>query len=117
MWCDAFANLLVIPLLLWVDDVPGKVKAKICGDNKGNLRDMKTGRNPTMRHLARTRRICVAWLHEQHLREGFEVDYINTNSMLAYIFTKPTPSPIKRGHAGRTYRCTLINRSSCTKLV
>ena len=48
------------------------------------------GRNPAMRHLSRTRRVSVAWLHEQHAREGFDFEDASTDGMAADIFTKST---------------------------
>jgi hypothetical protein len=92
---DMTIRMLVLPLLSLVDDAFGKARAWICGDNKAMLRVMETGRNPTMRHLTRTHRICVAWLHEQHKREDFHFDYVKSHRMVADMYTKSIPSPSK----------------------
>ena len=107
---DMTLRLLVLPLLMLLDDVFGKTKAKIMGETKAMLRILKSGRNPTMRHLERTHRMCVAWLHEQHQREGFLFDYTNTRSMVADIYTKSIPSPHKWGACRRNI---VINMISC----
>ena len=33
-------------------------------DNQATMRVVSTGKSPTMRYLARTHRVSVAWLHE-----------------------------------------------------
>ena len=47
---------------------------------------LKTGRNPTIRHLSRTHRVSVAWLREQRVREGVEFEYLSIDSMTVGIF-------------------------------
>ncbi len=34
-------------------------------DNQAMIQVVKTGKNPTMRHLGRVHRIAVGWLHER----------------------------------------------------
>ena len=38
-------------------------------DNQAMMKVMETGRNPTMRHLGRTHRVSIAWLHERFIEE------------------------------------------------
>ena len=85
---DTTIRLLALPLTSIADEVFGATKIQIMGDNQGMLCVIRTGRNPTMRHLARTHRVSVAWLHEQHQREDFEFSYIDTDSMAADMFTQ-----------------------------
>ena len=59
------------------------------------IRIMETGRNPTMRHLLRTHRISVAWLHEVHQSEEVQVEYELTTHMAADIYTKAFNDPQK----------------------
>ena len=60
--------LRALPLMLLVEEVVGSTRIQIAGDNSSTLFCLKTGRNPTMRHLSRTHRVSAAWLHEQHVR-------------------------------------------------
>ena len=58
---------------------------------------IKTGRNPTMRHLHRVHRISVAWLHERlgpvPERENVSVEYTASSDMCADIYTKHFTDP------------------------
>ena len=73
----------------------------VCGDNTAMLCVMKTGRNPTMRHLSRTHRVSVAWLHEQYHRERFNFKYVPSDCMAADIFTKSIIASHRWKHARR----------------
>ena len=44
-------------------------------DNQAMIQIVKSGRNPTMRHLGRVHRIAVAWLHERWLAGDFTLFY------------------------------------------
>ena len=46
-----------------------------------------------MRHLSRTQRVSVAWLHEQYERESFTFTYVRPCDMVADMFTKSIPNP------------------------
>ena len=48
----------------------------------------KTGKNPTMRHLGRTHRVDVHWLHERFQGPSFISYKEDTKGMRADIFTK-----------------------------
>ena len=52
------------------------------------LQCAKTGRNPTMRHLARTHRISVGWVHEQYQSGNFVFAHEAGDRMPPDIFTK-----------------------------
>jgi hypothetical protein len=105
---DSTIRLLALPLVQIADEVFGITKIQIMGDNKGMLCVMKSGRSPTMRHLSRSHRVSVAWLHEQHKREHFEFAYVETDSMAADMFTKSMPSPAKWTHARKSI-CVLAS--------
>ena len=57
---DSTIRLLALPLVQIVDEVFGITKIQIMGDSQGMLCVMKSGRNPTMRHLSRSHRVSVA---------------------------------------------------------
>jgi hypothetical protein len=105
---DSTIRLLALPLVQIADEVFGITKIQIMGDNKGMLCVMKSGRNPTMRHLSRSHRVSVAWLHEQYKRENFEFAYVETDSMAADMFTKSMPNPAKWIHARKSI-CVLAS--------
>ena len=52
------------------------------------LQCIKTGRNPTMRHLARTHRVSVGWIHEQYMSGQFIFAHESGERMPPDIFTK-----------------------------
>ena len=92
---DTSLRLRALPRMLLVEEVFGTTRIQIAGDNQSMLRILKTGRNPTMRHLPRTHRVSVAWLHEQHIKENFEFAYVSIDGMVADIFTKSIHVPAK----------------------
>ena len=98
---DMTIRILTLPVLCLVEEIFPGITLNICGDNTSMLCVLKTGRNPSMRHLSRTHRISVAWLHEQHEREHFNVKYVTTDEMAADVFTKSIPAPHKWKNARR----------------
>ena len=64
----------------------------------------RTGRNPTMRHMERTHKMCIAWMHSQFTDGEFDLMYEETTKQAADIFTKPFVETVKWSHA-----CGLIN--------
>ena len=65
-------------------------------DNQATIQILKTQKNPTLRHLNRTRRVNISWLCEvfKNLKE-VERTYGKTDEMAADIFTKAFTNPIK----------------------
>ena len=57
-------------------------------DNQAMLQCVKSGRNPTMRHLARTHRVSVGWIHEQYMSGQFIFAHESGERMPPDIFTK-----------------------------
>ena len=56
-------------------------------DNPAMIRVATTGKNPTMRYLARTHRVSVAWLHEVCQMKEIRMVYEETRQMCADMFT------------------------------
>ena len=69
---DTTLRGLALPLLHLANEVFGATRIPIAGDTQSILFIMKTGRNPTVKHLPRMHKVTVAWHHEQHMRENFE---------------------------------------------
>ncbi len=64
-------------------------------DNQAMIRVCKTGRNPTMRHLGRTHRVSVAFMHECFTQPGIDLVYEMTHRQCADIYTKAFTEPAK----------------------
>ena len=73
-------------------------------DNQAMIRVVQSGRNPTMRYLGRTHRICVAWLHEVFQDPLHVLVYADSHTMCADICTKGFSDAVKWQAA-----CDLIN--------
>eukprot|EP00972_Heterocapsa_arctica_P107088 15776069-Heterocapsa_arctica.AAC.1 len=69
-------------------------------DNKATIQILKTGKNPTLRHLNRTHRVNACWLSElfNDLKEIVLV-YSEADNQATDIFTKALNNPIKWGGA------------------
>ena len=59
----------------------------------------KTGKNPTLRHLGRTHRVDVHWLHERFGESCYKLIYEITSAMRADILTKGFVDTEKWRHA------------------
>jgi hypothetical protein len=44
---------------------PGPERLKFREDNAAAIQILKTGRNPTIRHMGRTHKVCLRWLHDE----------------------------------------------------
>ena len=73
-------------------------------DNQAMICVCKTGKNPTMRHVGRTHKVDIAWLHERFQETAFELIYETTDKQAADIFTKGFTDIVKWRHA-----CSLIS--------
>ena len=73
---------------LWWTLLPQKPKLVFHEDNQTMIRVIETGRNPTMRYLARTHRVSVAWLHETFSQQSITLMYEVSSRMCADIYTK-----------------------------
>ena len=56
-------------------------------DNQAMFALCKSGRNPTMRHLHRTHRVSVDWLHEVFARDDVVLLYETSERQCADVFT------------------------------
>ena len=73
-------------------------------DNQGMIGVVRSGRNPTMRHLERTHGISIASMHEHFQKDHFVLIYEITAKMAADIHTKGFRNPMAWKKA-----CMLIN--------
>eukprot|EP00969_Alexandrium_andersonii_P290197 12826678-Alexandrium_andersonii.AAC.1 len=59
--------MLLPSLTLWETLLGRKVAAYVCEGSQACFQMTKSGANPTMRHLERTHRCDVQWIHERYL--------------------------------------------------
>ena len=68
-------------------------------DNQAMIAIIRSGRNPTMRHLPRVHRISIAWLHERlgnpETKDNVDLIDTDTEHMAADIYTKAFTDPQK----------------------
>ena len=68
-------------------------------DNQAPLQVLKTGKNPTMRHLGRTHRVNLAWLSEVFRdNKQVSVKYCQSADQAADILTKAFSNPHQWRH-------------------
>ena len=83
----AVRTVTILMMELWKPLLPG-TKSIVFGDNELMRHVVKTGRNPTIRHLGRTHRVSVAWWHEQYKSGSYECAIRWSQEMAADIFTQ-----------------------------
>ena len=86
---------------LWDKILNRKVLYNFYEDNQATVQILRTGKNPTLRHLGRTHNISVKWLCDtfKHLSKQLKLCYCDTSDMVADIFTKPFTDKDKWWHA------------------
>ena len=86
---------------LWDVLLQRKVFLTFEEDNTAAIAVVKTGKNPTMRHLDRTHGVCEAWLREHLATRPEEVNlvYCESAKMAADILTKGFTDQVKWQHA------------------
>ena len=72
-------------LSLWRALFPHQPPLLFHEDNQAMTRVVTTGKHPTMRYLARTHLVSVAWLHEVHKMKEITMVYEETTRMCGYL--------------------------------
>ena len=102
---DTTLRTMGIPSLsIWETLTGRSPKLLFHDDNQGMIGVVRSGRNPTMRHLERTHGISTTSLHEHFVRDNFVLMYEVTSKMAADIHTKGFKNPLAWKRA-----CMLIN--------
>ena len=73
-------------------------------DNQAMIAVVRSGKNPTMRHIKRTHGVSIAWLHERFEEPFLSLHYEISTRMAADIYTKAFTDPHKWQNV-----CELIN--------
>ena len=78
---------------IWETLTESSPKLLFHDDNQGMIGVVRSGRNPTMRHLERTHGISITSLHEHFSKGHFVLTYEITAKMAADIHTKGFTNP------------------------
>ena len=73
---------------LWELLLPRDLRPVVHEDNQAMIQVVRTGKNPTMRHLGRVHRVAIAWLHEQIPQQHIDLKYEVSERQAADIYTK-----------------------------
>jgi len=100
--CSAYEGMskLGVPSLdLWEFVLKRSTVLNMIEDNETTCAIIKSGKNPTMRHISRTHGVNIGWLHDLFQRRIFGITYSRTEAMAADIFTKTFKELPKWQHA------------------
>ena len=64
MALDSAVRMRAMPLLTLFQIMLPDCSAVLHEDNRAALQIVRSGRNPTLRHLRRTHKVCTTWLCE-----------------------------------------------------
>ena len=102
---DVTLRTMGLPALSIWETMTGKSpKLLFHDDNQGMIGVVRSGKNPTMRHLERTHGISIASMHEHFKKSNYVLMYEVTSKMAADIHTKGFKNPLAWKRA-----CMLIN--------
>ena len=66
-----------------------QMKLEFYEDNQAAIQVIKSGKNPNMKHMGRTHKVCTMWLHENVQNDpDVKMIYADSLEMCADIFTK-----------------------------
>ncbi len=91
----ALQNLGLPTRIFWDILMDCTTKLYVHEDNQAMIQVVRTGRNPTMRYLARTHGISVSWLHEVRTSDDVCLLYTQSADMAADIYTKAYTNAMK----------------------
>ena len=78
-----------MPALRLMESILGKEPNFVFfDDNKAMISVVRSGKNPTMRHLERSHGVAVTWMHDMFERDYMYLAYEVTDRMAADIYTK-----------------------------
>jgi hypothetical protein len=86
---DLAVRTAVLPgVTLWEALLGRKVKARFMEDNNTTILAIRAGRSTALRHLGRTHRVDLAFLHECLQNGHYTIEYCKSAAQAADIFTK-----------------------------
>ena len=75
----------------WRDESEEETLLLVHLDNRAMIEVIRTGRNPTMRHIGRVHGVSISFLHQVYRRIDVSINYISSTLMAADIYTKTFP--------------------------
>ena len=97
---DHVLRTVAIPAdVLWSKLLGKEMRPMLKEDNEACRIVVQTGNNPQMRHVERTHRVDIRWIHEQYSRKLYGLERVDTTAQAADIFTKPFSEKAKWDHA------------------
>ena len=93
------------------DSAAGPILVQCMEDNTSTIAIINTGKNPALRHVARTQKVDVGFLHEvfterEDLASRLKLNYCPTKEQKADVFTKAFTDGASWAHA-----CEMLNMS------
>ena len=85
---EAIRRIGLPALDLWEQVAKRKVALTLIEDNESTVAIIKSGRNPTMRHISNTQGVNIGWPHDLYEKKLFIMIYSRTEWMCADVFTK-----------------------------
>ena len=102
---DFALRTMGIPVVdLWTIVAGKEPRIVFHDDNQAMIAVIRSGKNPTMRHIERSHGISITWMHEMFLLSYIILIYEITSKMAADIHTKAFRDPMAWKRA-----CMLIN--------
>ena len=99
-------------LSLWSVIFPHQPPLLLHEDNQALIRVVTTGKHPTMRYLARTHRVSVAWLHEVCKMKEIKIGYEETSRMCADFSQRHLRTPQARNMLSILFRLLILKLCS-----
>jgi hypothetical protein len=87
-------------LVLWETLLGRPLVVHFHEDNETCIQICKTGRSAALRHVGRTHRVSIKWLHEMFQGDDYKLFYEMTERQCADIFTTDFTDPDKWLHGG-----------------
>jgi hypothetical protein len=99
------AELVAVDLALRAEGLPAldvwevilgrPVKLAFQEDNQAAIVVLQSGYSTALRHMGRTHKVCLKWLHERIVNEDIELEYCVSSEQAADVFTKAFTEPTK----------------------
>ncbi len=96
---QATKSMAIPAQLLWEGVFKRPVVCEVKEDSQTALQVIKTGRNPTMRHLPKHQGVSLSFLHQAFESDTMNMVYQHTDGQKADIFTKVFKEIAKWKHA------------------
>ena len=88
----------------------------MCEDNGTCIRVIETGRNPTMRHIGRTHKVDLRFVHERFAGGDMLMGWTDTERQSADIITKASTAALEWKHV-RALICTSNKLDECFQAI